>query len=264
MGQFMAYIDTRLPISVEKGASGGPTFNTTVHTLASGKEQRNQNWAHPLGKWDISYGLRAKQEPSSEYGLQGLSDIVSFFYAMRGKEHSFRFRDWLDYFVIENEIEQVGDNRRTEFQLTKRYSTNLLHGSSPVVYHRKITRPSAVGITYSDPDPADPNINDNNPQEDTDASVPKIEKSTNGGNWEVLEGNKFTNVSSDTASADDYFAKTGIIKFNYSDRPGQNTKIRWSGFFDNHVRFDTDSLNVTLDTYHAGEIPDIPIVEVRS
>ena len=265
----MAYIDTRLPISVEKGASGGPTFNTTVHSLASGYERRSNNWAHPLSKWDISYGLRAKQVTDPTYGVKGLSDIVSFFYTMRGKANSFRFRDWLDYFVIENEIEQIGDNSRTEFQLTKRYSTTLLDGvTEHNAYHRKITKPTAVGITYSDP---------NNPQEVSN-SLPKIEWVLPGGSWGRIDNRPdiLSNIS--VPSADDYFAKTGIIKF--LNAPPNNTRIRWSGFFENHVRFDTDSLSVAIGHYQSskvpanvenrlvaeitGEIPDIPIIELRS
>ena len=41
----MAFDEVRLPTTVEKGALGGPTFNTTVKVLSNGYEQRNQNWS---------------------------------------------------------------------------------------------------------------------------------------------------------------------------------------------------------------------------
>lgn len=250
----MAYIDARLPISIEKGASGGPTFNTTIHTLASGYEQRNQNWSHPLGKWDVSYGIRNKQDSD------GLNTIVNFFYAMRGKANSFRFRDWLDYFVIENEIEQTGDGSRRDFQLTKRYATTLMDGSEHDVYHRMIRRPSAAGITYTDI---------NNPLEVT-GGYPTIEYTDRAQGWENtpskynvgtdLNSSDFNNLHNPSGS--DYFAKTGILKFKSA--PSAGRRIRWSGFFENHVRFDTDVLNVSLETAQAGDIPDIPLIELRS
>lgn len=224
----MVFIDTRLPVGIEKGASGGPVFNTTVHKLASGYEQRNQNWAHPLGRWDVSYGIRNKTDT-----VDGLNTIVQFFYNMRGKANSFRFRDWLDYSVEDEVIEQRGDNTTREFQLTKGYTTTLLHGGSASTYYRRITKPS----------------------EDIE-----LEMSTNGTNWGPIPVT--FQVTNNQSANSNYFAKTGRLIL--AAAPPLNTLIRWSGEFENHVRFDTDSLSVSLETVQAGDIPDIPIVELRS
>lgn len=51
----------------------------------------------------------------------------------------------------------------------------------------------------------------------------------------------------------------GVILFD-SD-PGVNVKATFE--FDVPVRFDTDDLGVTLNTYREGEITNIPIVEVK-
>ena len=56
---------------------------------------------------------------------------------------------------------------------------------------------------------------------------------------------------------------TGLITFTGGNAPG-NTHLVKAGFeFDTPVRFDTDRLEVNLDTFFAGSVPQIPLVEVR-
>ncbi len=57
---------------------------------------------------------------------------------------------------------------------------------------------------------------------------------------------------------------TGEVTFFPSDIPA-NGEVIHAGFeFDVAVRFDSDNLKINMSRFHAGEIPDIPIVEVRS
>jgi uncharacterized protein (TIGR02217 family) len=70
------------------GAAGGPQFSTTVVRVASGAEQRNANWARPLGKWELGERLLTRSE------LQTLQD---FFMARLGRAHGFRWKDHGDY-----------------------------------------------------------------------------------------------------------------------------------------------------------------------
>ncbi|PYE86918.1 DUF2460 domain-containing protein [Phyllobacterium leguminum] len=54
---------------------------------------------------------------------------------------------------------------------------------------------------------------------------------------------------------------TGVVTF--AAAPAKNALITAGYEFDVPVRFDTDELLVTLDMLVAGDIPDIPIVEIR-
>ena len=58
-------------------------------------------------------------------------------------------------------------------------------------------------------------------------------------------------------------SSTGIITFNLANIPAIGAVIT-SGFeFDVPVRFDTDSISINLAHFAGGEIPHIPMVEVR-
>jgi len=125
----MAFHNVRLPVDVERGAVGGPQFKTTVLTLNSGKEKRNIDWARARGIWDISYGMDTKANHEA---------VVAFFYARRGRGHSFRFKDWTDFEIgvdatdTEQEI-GIGDAVVTKFQAVRRYT-------SSVNFDREVTR----------------------------------------------------------------------------------------------------------------------------
>lgn len=45
------FIDQRLTLRAESGFVGGPQWSTNVVSLASGREQRNKQWAYPLQKY---------------------------------------------------------------------------------------------------------------------------------------------------------------------------------------------------------------------
>jgi uncharacterized protein (TIGR02217 family) len=103
--------DVRLPEEIERGAQGGPGFKTSIVTLASGAEQRNQDWQIARSRWDIGYGIRKRSD---------LQAVLNFFYARRGKLRAFRFRDWLDFSI---DGEPVGEGTTaTRRQLVKKYS----------------------------------------------------------------------------------------------------------------------------------------------
>ena len=70
------------------------------------------------------------------------------------------------------------------------------------------------------------------------------------GGVELSEGTDFT-VS----------AETGLVSLNTAPAPGVEVT---AGFeFDVAVRFDTDALAVSIATFNAGEVPSVPVVEVR-
>lgn len=123
----MSFDEVQLPEEVEKGASGGPQFKTTVITQSNGFEKRNVDWALARGEWDIGYGIQS---------LEDLYDVINFFYARQGRARGFRFKDWSDYQGVEENL-GVGDGVQVAFQLRRQYVSGV------VTYNRPITKPVA-------------------------------------------------------------------------------------------------------------------------
>lgn len=137
----MSFVEVQFPPSISMGATGGPRFNTSITQLSSGTEQRNINWTHARGEWDVSHGLKTDAQ---------INELIDFFNARQGKAYGFRFKDWSDY-RLPRWIETPGDldaipvlfttNGATRtFQLTKAY------GSGSVTYVRPITKPTVGSL----------------------------------------------------------------------------------------------------------------------
>ncbi len=121
----MAFHDTRLPEDVERGARGGPRFNTSIVPSRSGFEKRNANWERSRGRWDIGYGIQKKVD---------YSRLLEFFYARMGRFHTFRFKDWSDFEISTMQPIATADGILLSFQVVKRYS------SGGFAYERVITK----------------------------------------------------------------------------------------------------------------------------
>lgn len=138
----------RLPDDIEQGAKGGPEFQTTITTLATGIEQRNVDWPTPRIKWDISYGMQSKDD---------YQRFTQFFRARYGRARGFLFKDWSDYSAANVNIGTGQDEvrgtpvppavigpiitpQRLDFQLYKYYTDGTYSTS------RKITRPVASTV----------------------------------------------------------------------------------------------------------------------
>lgn len=59
-------------------------------------------------------------------------------------------------------------------------------------------------------------------------------------------------------------ATTGVITFNAGSIPPNGATVTAGFEFDVPVRFDTDEITVNLSHFEAGEIPEIPLIEVVS
>lgn len=203
------FVDIRLPDDVERGATGGPGFNTTIVTLDSGFERRNSNWAQARASYDIGYGIEYKED---------MEDVIKFFYARRGKAVGFRFKDWADYEMPDQTIAiGVNADTRLTFQLFKRYADD---GG---FYDRVIRKP-----------------------------VIDSEAVSRGGTL-------ITKGPGPMQYTIDY--NTGIITLGSELNEDEVLAARCQ--FDVPVRFDTDKLNITMETFQAGSIPSIPIVELK-
>ncbi|MCL4712905.1 MAG: TIGR02217 family protein [Pseudorhodoplanes sp.] len=104
------FLDISFPPFVARGATGGPSFSTNVAALASGAEERNILWANARGKWNISTGIRTREQ---------MLDVIAFFHVAKGRGYSFRFKDWNDYAATDQLMAEVTP---TVWQLVKRYA----------------------------------------------------------------------------------------------------------------------------------------------
>lgn len=127
----MAFHDVRLREDIERGAQGGPQFKTTVIELSSGKEKRNINWSEARAKYNIAYGIQQRED---------FQEVLAFFYARRGKAHSFRFKDWSDFEMARAQI-GVGDGVDTTFQIAKTYEDGAYE------YVRNIYKPVSGSVS---------------------------------------------------------------------------------------------------------------------
>lgn len=107
----MAYHNVLFPKEISYGSKGGPAFKTTVITLASGLERRNQEWKRVRALYDVSHGIKSPAE---------LEELRKFFYARRGMANSFNYFDWGDHEIFTQNI-GVGDGEKEDFQIIKSY-----------------------------------------------------------------------------------------------------------------------------------------------
>jgi uncharacterized protein (TIGR02217 family) len=56
---------------------------------------------------------------------------------------------------------------------------------------------------------------------------------------------------------------TGVVTFNAGSIPASGATVTAGFEFDVPVRFDTDEITVNLSHFEAGDIPEIPLIEVR-
>lgn len=123
--------EVRLPLSVGFGAQGGPERRTDIVSLASGGETRNAVWAGSRRRWDLASAITK---------LDGLSRLVAFFEARRGRLHGFRFRDVVDDHsgpvgtdISATDVQiGIGDGQRDMFELTKTYGETTRRIWKPV------------------------------------------------------------------------------------------------------------------------------------
>ena len=108
MGMFH---EVRFPIDISYGATGGPGFSTGVVTSMSGGEQRAQHWAQSRIKYDVSHGVKTKEQ---------LDKLIAFFRARKGKAYGFRFKDWADFTALQQVC--VQQTNPLKYQLAKTYT----------------------------------------------------------------------------------------------------------------------------------------------
>jgi uncharacterized protein (TIGR02217 family) len=113
-----------------------PRFNTTITTIASGAEQRNQNWVHPLHRFSAPEGVKCHE---------AIEDLRDHWMIMRGPAFSFPFRDPMDFasrhlvkanlepsLFITDQVIGIGDDVTRTFQLKKTYTRDAYSYERPI------------------------------------------------------------------------------------------------------------------------------------
>lgn len=123
--------EVQFPSDISYGSKGGSKFSTTVFTSSSGREQRNVNWSISRGEWDVTYGVKS---------LSQMQTLITFFMAMQGRAYAFRFKDWADFQITNQQI-AVGNGTQLQFQIVKTYTTVDMISSNPYTFTRNIVKP---------------------------------------------------------------------------------------------------------------------------
>ena len=113
-----AFHEVRFPELISWGGRGGAAYDTTVVEFATGKEQRNQNWSRGRMEWDVAHGVKIQED---------LDELVAFFRARRGRAHGFRYKDWSDFKLVQEALQNsvddtlAGDGSTTLFNVVRTY-----------------------------------------------------------------------------------------------------------------------------------------------
>ncbi len=218
-----AHHEVRFPEFVQVGLTIGPGFETDIVEFASGKEQRNQLWEEARLGADVAKAIQTDDEYAT---------ILEFFRARRGKFHSFRFKDWSDFRLVqESTVPAAGDGFEKIFQISMNYEDVSEPPASTSI------RPQVRTILKLRGGPGDP-----------------IETPDSPGT--VVRVNGIVQVSGFTIDYD-----LGTITFTVAPTDGH--PVDFTGEFDVPSRFDTKRLGATLEDFNATAVGSLPIVEVN-
>lgn len=121
----MSFHNINLPKFIEVFAVGKPEFLTSYVSTISGREVRISEREYAKQK----YLIKDCHLNETQFG-----HFNSFFRARRGRQHTFRFRDYADFKAVKQIIAQ-GDNQSREFYFFKIYE-DIISSS-----RRRITKP---------------------------------------------------------------------------------------------------------------------------
>jgi uncharacterized protein (TIGR02217 family) len=122
------HFESVLDLGVDYGSDGGLGWDTGIARFPSGREHVNQARSHALGAWQLGN----RRLDVAEYNT--LSD---FFHAMRGRAHTFLYKDWNDHKVV---LQPLVADGSAETQLIKVY------GLAINAWSREIRKPSASTV----------------------------------------------------------------------------------------------------------------------
>jgi uncharacterized protein (TIGR02217 family) len=144
-----SFIEERFPIDIGFGSNGGPEFSTDIVTTSNGCEQRNIGWNSARIKYNVAHGVRTAEQ---------MQELIRFFRSKKGRAIGFRFKDWADYQITNQQI-AVANGIIKEFQITKIYEygevkeirkiTKIVEGSLEVMTNGSLVSDSLYKIDYN-------------------------------------------------------------------------------------------------------------------
>jgi uncharacterized protein (TIGR02217 family) len=170
----------------------------------------------------------ARRRWNAGYGvksLDALSAVVAFFEERRGRLYGFRWRDRLDCSSSASGLESLLEDQVLGIGDGERAAFQLVKRYG--AEHAPYSRPIVKPVAGS------------------------VRVAVGG-----MEREEGVDFDSDPA--------TGLVVFRAGKEPGAGAAVTAGFLFDVPARFDTDFLEVDLAAFAAGDIPSIPIVEIRS
>lgn len=272
----MTFFDERFPENISENSQFISGWRTTVTESFNAAEQRNQDWSLHRCRYDVAYGVKT---------VDDLLTLKDFHTMCRGRLHTFRFKDWLDYQATEQTLSHAG--ART-VQLVK------LYGTSQNTYTRSITKPvdGTVTMTRDGADFTDFTLDAATGiitfDHDSYVGIGTVAQDANGtlttDTPHGLSTNDvvfLTDITSMTELNDRVFTitvtgastfelnqdTTGYTAFSGSAGgvyvyPQPSEVMQWSGQFDVPCRFNSDELAATLLEVAHGAT-SIEVIEVR-
>lgn len=293
----MSFIETpRFPNKLGYGASGGPTFLTSIVMLASGFEQRNGDWSVERRRYDLIHSAKTRDD---------LDELLAFYLTVaRGRLHGFRFRDWSDFNDTHGDAigwlgggvgsgaptlqmykRYVSGSNAALREITKPYGTiSVTRGGVAVVYGASAgqisidTTTGEITFVADDSEAITGHTVGSSHVFTTAADVTQLgigDKvyigSVTGTAATLLNSTAHTisnksgsgpytwTISTNTGGSPTLTASGGTI-YAY---PQADEALLWSGEFDVPVRFDTDELMAMIRGPRLYDLDRIPLIEIR-
>lgn len=220
----MAFLNSVVfPDDISYRSESSLRASTLVFSSDAGRENREGLFDYPFHEYDVTMALKTLDE---------MHAALSVFHVAKGRLHSFRFKDFLDYVSSDptaegtrdhptptptDQVIGVGDDYEQDFQLRKVYTY------SGVTSARRITAPVAGTVRVA--------VDGVEQENDSNTTHP----------W-TLD------------------ASTGIVSFETPPASGETIT---AGFeFDVPVRFDTDEFPLTIIYHGIQSANAIRLVEV--
>ncbi|WP_068087674.1 DUF2460 domain-containing protein [Polycladidibacter stylochi] len=227
----MSFLQQRFPLQIAFGMSGGPQWQTQIATMTNGKEARNGTWSQARRRYDAASGVRS---------LADLQQLFVLFAAAKGRLNGFRFQDPFDYCSC------VLPGPPTPQDCLQAFATGSLESRYQLV---KVYRPSTM---------------------QSESAQEALETESQWNQWgkraitrphqdSLLIAIEGVALPSNTYSLD---VASGQFYFLQGSVPAKGARITAGFTFDTPVRFDSDTLEVTMESFEAGQLPTIPLIEI--
>jgi uncharacterized protein (TIGR02217 family) len=214
----MSYHATAVfPQDISYGSSGGPVHNTAIVETANGAEERIIRWQTPRHRYDVSYGIK---NPETQ-----LPVLLKFHKARQGRAYAFPFLDFFDYST--NPAANINNfNTLPATALDEIVGTGD-GGTTQFQLIKTYTSVQSAVRTLRKPIP----------------NTIKV----------ALDGTEVP-IDNQVGAVATVNTNTGVVTF--STAPASGVQVTAGCKFYVPVRFESDELNISIDDFRKGGVPD--------